>query len=407
MKKFISLFIAVCLIMSCFGTSAVMADDVVRLSIGDIEADAGETISVPLNIENNVNGISNFKITVTFDNEYLTYTNYSAGLYKGTIVVNPNNAGEVSFTSMATENYFGDGAIVTIDFKINDINNTNISSNLGIVIDEICYLDSTYTVIELENTVEEGSVLINKAETTETTTERTTETTTEEMTETTTERVTQATTEKVTQTTTEKMTVTENDTETTTERATVTEGDTETTTRRYVSSGGGGAGASSLTVNGYTATANTEATTEITTDEETTVEEATEETTEAVLSDVRVTIGENSVVINGEGYAVDAAPYIQAQSNSTLVPLRFVALAIAGGSVEDADNSDSVVWDSTTKTASIIYDGKVIEFRAGSNIMTVGGRTQAMDNGVAAEIKEGRMFIPFRALEEALDVDVE
>lgn len=234
-----------------------------------------------------------------------------------------------------------------------------------------------------------------------------TESTTEKTTETTTERVTQATTEKVTQTTTEKMTVTENDTETTTERATVTEGDTETTTRRYVSSGGGGAGASSLTVNGYTATANTEATTEITTDEETTVEEATEETTEAVLSDVRVTIGENSVVINGEGYAVDAAPYIQAQSNSTLVPLRFMALAIAGGSVEDADNSDSVVWDSTTKTASIIYDGKVIEFTAGSNIMTVGGRTQAMDNSVAAEIKEGRMFVPFRALGEALGVDVE
>ncbi len=122
---------------------------------------------------------------------------------------------------------------------------------------------------------------------------------------------------------------------------------------------------------------------------------------------VSVTIGSNRIVINDKTYNIDVAPYIQTSSSSTLVPLRFVALAICGGNVDSADTSSIVTWDSSTKTATIRANNKVIEFVSGSNIMTVNGKTTVMDNGVEAEIKDSRMFIPFRALGKALDVDVD
>ncbi|MCD7777617.1 MAG: copper amine oxidase N-terminal domain-containing protein [Clostridiales bacterium] len=123
--------------------------------------------------------------------------------------------------------------------------------------------------------------------------------------------------------------------------------------------------------------------------------------------EVRVTIGRSSVVINGKTSTMDAAPYIQTSSSSTLVPLRFVALAILGGSVSNADTSDIVSWDSDTRTATIYAGDDVIKFTADSNYMTINGVTSAMSNGVKAEIKDDRMYIPFRALGEALGAEVD
>lgn len=39
--------------------------------------------------------------------------------------------------------------------------------------------------------------------------------------------------------------------------------------------------------------------------------------------------------------------------------------------------------------------------------MVIDGVSQIMDNSVQAEITDGRMFVPFRALGNALGVDVE
>lgn len=140
--------------------------------------------------------------------------------------------------------------------------------------------------------------------------------------------------------------------------------------------------------------------------EPTTVAEPVTVGAEKESNEVRIQIGSSSVGINGQSFTMDAAAYIQPSSNSTLVPLRFSAMAVLGGSVGDADNSSVVQWDNATKTASINAD-KTITFTAGSNIMTVDGESIAMDNGVSAEIKDGRMYIPFRALGEALGISVD
>jgi len=127
---------------------------------------------------------------------------------------------------------------------------------------------------------------------------------------------------------------------------------------------------------------------------------------------VEVTIGETTCTVNGTAHEMDVAPYIQASSNSTMVPLRFVsvALGVDSDSLDNPDESDRVVWNQNTKTVTLYYGQgtgqKIVQFTAGSNNMIVDGNPIAMDYGVTAEITEDRMFVPFRALGNALGIKV-
>lgn len=157
-----------------------------------------------------------------------------------------------------------------------------------------------------------------------------------------------------------------------------------------------------------------ETVTEKTSETETeTADGGSEETTKApttsyVKEPVKVSIGSNTVMIGYDVYTMDAAPYIQKESSSTLVPLRFVSVAISGGNLENVDGNKMVAWDAETKTAKITTpDGKEVSFTAGSSLMNIGGESKVLDNGVKAEITNGRMFIPFRALGEALGIKVD
>ena len=161
------------------------------------------------------------------------------------------------------------------------------------------------------------------------------------------------------------------------------------------SGGGGGSRRKTATT--------TEATTEATTSEKTT-EATTEE--KVIYNDVRVSIGSKIIDVGNKKYIIDAAPYIQPESNSTLVPLRFAAIAISGGDVEKADSSSAIKWDAATKTATVTVKDKSIKFTAGSELMYINNTPVVMENGVKAEIKNSRMFIPFRALGNALGVAV-
>jgi hypothetical protein len=160
----------------------------------------------------------------------------------------------------------------------------------------------------------------------------------------------------------------------------------------------------------------TETTTEVTTlsDETTKIttksESSTNEPTDNELQSksIAVTIGSSIATINGtEKYDMYAAPYIQQNSNSTMVPLRFVSLGINGDDVENSDSSGSVSWDEDTKTATIITADKVISFTAGSDVVYINNRAMIMEHGVKAEITNNRMYVPFRALGSALGVNVE
>lgn len=127
---------------------------------------------------------------------------------------------------------------------------------------------------------------------------------------------------------------------------------------------------------------------------------------------VSVTIGNTDCTVNDIIYDMDIAPYIQLSSNSTLVPLRFVAIALGldADSINNPDESQKIVWNDNAKTATLYYgqgtNQKIIQFTANSNEMKVDGNTISMDYGVTAEITNNRMFVPMRALGNALGIKV-
>lgn len=135
-------------------------------------------------------------------------------------------------------------------------------------------------------------------------------------------------------------------------------------------------------------------------------------TTDTISKEVRVTIDSSTILIDNEEVEIDVAPYIQASTGSTMVPLRFVTSFLLGEStsLDEAQESSIISWDSDTKTVTIFVNSgssqRIIQFQANSSNMIIDGTTVPMANGAVAEIVDSRMFVPFRALGNALGVTV-
>ena len=151
------------------------------------------------------------------------------------------------------------------------------------------------------------------------------------------------------------------------------------------------------TLNNSLATSESTTVTESTT--ETTTAENNTENTDTLTNKVAVTIGSNTITVNSKSVTIDAPAYIQKESSSALIPLRAVSQGVVG-------NEDCVSWDAENKTAIITVKGTEIRFTAGSNMAYINGKYVTMDNGVKAEITDSRMFVPFRALGQALGAEV-
>lgn len=128
--------------------------------------------------------------------------------------------------------------------------------------------------------------------------------------------------------------------------------------------------------------------------------------TGAYNSIVEVTIGSQAIKVNGSEYDVDVAPYIQTETASTMVPLRVIAVALFDGNVENADGSSNITFDADSKTATIFYNNRVIQFQNGSNYVFIDGTKVPCDNGAKAEIVNDRLFVPYRVLGNILNVPV-
>ncbi len=425
MKKIISILLTVC--MTALSAVMVSAENTAIISMGNVKAESGQEITIPLSVENNTKGVATIFMDISYDDSYLEYVSFEKGIYQSETIVNGNEPGILALGTMSVSNCTGDGVLFNFKFKVKDTAEKNINIPITLDVKEFHYLDNSYDQILAEHIVNNGSVIINeenKPVTTVTTTEATTksEPTTQPTTKAQTTQVTtkaEPTTQAATQapepttkapaaqtTTKAPVVTTEAQSESTT--VAVAETGTETTTIRTSSgslSGGGGG-----IYKPKTTTATTETTTEVTTQ---IAEKLSEKTTEAAKEDnavdkeVRVSIGSNIISVGDAEFIVDAVPYIQPESSSTLIPLRFVAIAISGEDVGNADTSSIVGWDANSKTASVKAKKHTVLYTAGSNVMTVDGKAVTMDNGAKAEIKDGRMYIPFRALGNALGVKVD
>lgn len=124
-----------------------------------------------------------------------------------------------------------------------------------------------------------------------------------------------------------------------------------------------------------------------------------------VLPKVSVTIGDPIMTIGDKTVTMDTTPFIDPASNSTMIPVRFVAEALG-------IPSDQVRFVDQDRTVTIYAnDGRVIQFQIGSDVLVVNGVPAKMTSPdglpVSAVIRNERSFIPFRALGNALGVPVE
>lgn len=114
---------------------------------------------------------------------------------------------------------------------------------------------------------------------------------------------------------------------------------------------------------------------------------------------IKFDMGGNYYVVDGDMlYAIDAAPFID-NNGRAMLPLRAFANAL-----EISD--DNVLWDDETKTA-VIKDskGNEVSVKVGEKFISTGTKTVMMDT--TAVIKDGRVYLPMRAVLNAFSVSDE
>ena len=120
-------------------------------------------------------------------------------------------------------------------------------------------------------------------------------------------------------------------------------------------------------------------------------------------NEVRASIGNPIILVNGQQYTIPVAPFVSNGSNSTMVPVRFISLAL--GLPESA-----IRWDPVNSTVTVDAGTRIVQFQTGSYHSVVNGVSMPMTSPdgrpMAMEIREERAFVPFRALGEAFGIRV-
>ena len=119
---------------------------------------------------------------------------------------------------------------------------------------------------------------------------------------------------------------------------------------------------------------------------------------------VRATANNPILSVNNEQMLMDTAPYVSPVSDSFMVPVRFISMALG-------IDAGRVLWSPTTSTVSIDAGDRIIQFQTNSSMMMINGielpMLNALGQPVYSEVRDDRAFIPFRALANALNVAVE
>jgi len=132
---------------------------------------------------------------------------------------------------------------------------------------------------------------------------------------------------------------------------------------------------------------------------------------------VKITNGSTTLISGSETIEMDTVAYIDAASESMMIPVRWVAAALginagdAASGTNVGDDQGQVRWDDFTRTVTIYNGGRIIQFVIDSDQIEVNGVRTTMLSPAGLPVKAtimppGRAFIPFRALGNALGVPV-
>jgi hypothetical protein len=120
----------------------------------------------------------------------------------------------------------------------------------------------------------------------------------------------------------------------------------------------------------------------------------------AVAGKVVLTIGANFGLVDGAVTELDAPAFIE--EGRTFVPVRFLAEAFGA-------EADWTPKDAPVETVTLTTDDMEIVIGIGDEFLTVtkDGEAEVMTFDGAARIKEGRTYLPFRAIAEAFGAEVD
>jgi len=101
---------------------------------------------------------------------------------------------------------------------------------------------------------------------------------------------------------------------------------------------------------------------------------------------------------------MDTASYISPVSQSFMVPVRFISMALG-------IDPGRILWSPNTGTVTVDAGDRIVQFQVNSSMMLINGIEMPMLNAlgepVYSEVRNDRAFIPFRALADALNVYVD
>ncbi|MCL1787613.1 MAG: copper amine oxidase N-terminal domain-containing protein, partial [Defluviitaleaceae bacterium] len=112
-----------------------------------------------------------------------------------------------------------------------------------------------------------------------------------------------------------------------------------------------------------------------------------------------VPVGSHTIYLRGEPTVMDTAAFVS-DIGAVMIPLRFVGYALG----------QEVTWRSDTATAAILDTRRrrLVQFVPGQNTMYVNGVAKpiltALGQQIAVEIRDGRIFIPMRAVGQAFEL---
>ena len=118
------------------------------------------------------------------------------------------------------------------------------------------------------------------------------------------------------------------------------------------------------------------------------------EDTDSFTTKVVVPVGESYLISGETKQEIPVPAYINADGY-TMLPLRAVAVALG-------INENNVLWDQTSRTATVMYGSKIINMTYGQKVVYV--NAAPIPASTSVEIKENRMFLGLRDLGTALGV---
>lgn len=116
--------------------------------------------------------------------------------------------------------------------------------------------------------------------------------------------------------------------------------------------------------------------------------------TQGFFEEMTLTLGTNRLVVDGTEYQMDVSPEVK--NERTMLPFRAVAEAM-GATVE---------YDPQARQARVVSaGGDVVLCPMEGDMITVNGQQRELD--VPGYAKDGRIYLPVRAVAEALGLEVE